>query len=444
MFKKRIANFSIACLGAICLLALFTLAIQVGQSAANGAGGWVIAAEKRETAAPGFGPSYPLFAGNDTTTLPQVQIDVTNSDFITAFIGIDAWGAAYDPVGDQVYHNDGSTNLYVWPVGGVPVALGPIVDAAGASVTIHGMAFYNGTLYGSSISTDIIYTIDPGTQVATPFISLVDTTASLSGLAADPTNGDLYGTDDISNDGLVRINPDGTLTLIAAYIGGETDVDGLAISPSRDAYLITDDNTPNFFNVFSLDTMTYTTVISYPWTGNAVQVSGAWIGEPVTPPQPGVVFTKTVGLDPLSCSSTDSLSIPAGGGGTNVTYCYTVTNTGTITLSMHLIEDDQLGIFGPDVFDIGPGETSFMTTTTSITQTTVNVATYTGSIVDTPSVTETDTATVTVLPPTDVNLTGFGGNDSAAQTPLWLAALFGLILIFSLTIRWRQTAEKND
>lgn len=36
---------------------------------------------------------------------------------------------------------------------------------------------------------------------------------------------------------------DGTVTLVAAYLAGETDVDGLAVGGGK-AYLITDDQTP--------------------------------------------------------------------------------------------------------------------------------------------------------------------------------------------------------
>jgi len=230
------------------------------------------------------------------------------------------------------------------------------------------------------------------------------------------------------------------LTLIAAYIGGETDVDGLAISDSREAYLITDDTTPPYFNVYDLNAMAYTTVVSNPWPTTAVQVSGAWLGAPVPPAVPGAVLTKTVGFDPNSCATTDNIDIPAGGGGTSVTYCYTVVNTGTITLTQHLIVDDQLGTFGPDVFDIGPGGSAFMTVTALITQTTVNVATYTGYIVGAPVVTTTDSATVNVLPPTSVNLTGFGGDGPVSSALNWVAALLGVTIAIGYAIRRKRNA----
>ncbi len=99
------------------------------------------------------------------------------------------------------------------------------------------------------------------------------------------------------------------------------------------------------------------------------------------PPAPSLILTKTVGLDPNSCSATDTVNIPSGNGGTNVTYCYTVQNSGNITLSIHNLVDDQLGVLlGPDdLFDIAPGATDFYTVSTLITQTTVNTGTWTAA-----------------------------------------------------------------
>jgi hypothetical protein len=92
-------------------------------------------------------------------------------------------------------------------------------------------------------------------------------------------------------------------------------------------------------------------------------------------------LTKTVGLDPNSCATTDNIIIPAGQGGTAVTYCFTVQNTGNITLSVQNLVDDHLGVLvGPDApFDVAPGTSDFYTVTTTITQTTVNSATWTAA-----------------------------------------------------------------
>jgi hypothetical protein len=57
------------------------------------------------------------------------------------------------------------------------------------------------------------------------------------------------------------------------------------------------------------------------------------------PLQPGIAMTKTVGLVPDVCATTDNITIPAGYGGTDVYYCYQVTNTGDITLPLHTLDD---------------------------------------------------------------------------------------------------------
>jgi hypothetical protein len=96
------------------------------------------------------------------------------------------------------------------------------------------------------------------------------------------------------------------------------------------------------------------------------------------PPAPSLVLTKTVGLDPNVCATADNIIVPAGQGGTAVTYCYTVQNTGNITLTVQNLVDDQLGVLlGPDApFEVAPGMSDFYTITTLITQTTVNLATW--------------------------------------------------------------------
>jgi subtilisin-like proprotein convertase family protein len=159
-----------------------------------------------------------------------------------------------------------------------------------------------------------------------------------------------------------------------------------------------------------------------------------------TPPAPAIVLTKTVGTDPNACASTDSITIPAGGGGTDVTYCYYMTNTGNVTFVNHLVVDDQLGtLLGPDFpAVVGPGSSAWFTVTTLITQTTVNSATWTASVPAPQeggqSASASDTATVTRGAPTDVSLSSFGSEQSALS-PIWLATLFAVILGFGIVLR---------
>jgi hypothetical protein len=123
-------------------------------------------------------------------------------------------------------------------------------------------------------------------------------------------------------------------------------------------------------------------------------------------------LVKTVGTDVNLCASTNSITV---NNGALVTYCFDVTNTGAVTLSLHDLDDDQLGpILSSFSFDLGPGASVFITAATSVGPGDVtNTGTWTGSVIDGPTATDTDTATVTILGPaislektvgTDVNL----------------------------------------
>ena len=230
------------------------------------------------------GVDYPLFVGIGSASTPAYQIDVVSGAAIQAYLGTHTWGSAYDALKDRVIFCS-YADLYQWPVGGYVSSLGTITDAAGSPLDMHGLAFRAGTLYGTSLTTDTIFTINLETLIATPLITLVDPGVSISGLAVDPTTGDFYATDDGTNAALVRINLGGTLTTVAPYVAGETDVDGLAISPDRLAYLITDDDTPPTYDVFDLDLGAYVGTVANPWTGAlGNQVGGAWITEPAQGP----------------------------------------------------------------------------------------------------------------------------------------------------------------
>jgi PKD repeat protein len=91
---------------------------------------------------------------------------------------------------------------------------------------------------------------------------------------------------------------------------------------------------------------------------------------------PAIEFNKTVGLDPSVCATESQLTIPSGGG--TVYYCYNIEITGDVTMTLHTVVDDKLGIvLGPSFpFTLTPGALAFFTITTNITQTTVNSATW--------------------------------------------------------------------
>jgi hypothetical protein len=220
----------------------------------------------------------PLFIGVDDSGVPAERVDVVTNAFSQAFTGYQVWGAAYDAGQDRVLFNSGAL-LYEWPVGGSVNELGTIVDGSGANLSMVGLAFHNGVLYAvRNIGDEAIWIIDTNTLVASIHINYEDTDFDCGGLAVDPDNGEFYCTNDDTTpygSGLIRINGDGTGTLITPYPAGQTDIDGLAIGGGR-AYLVTDDATGPIY-VWDFDAASYATPLANPWPNAETFAAGAWI-----------------------------------------------------------------------------------------------------------------------------------------------------------------------
>ena len=109
----------------------------------------------------------------------------------------------------------------------------------------------------------------------------------------------------------------------------------------------------------------------------------------------GVDLVKTVGTIPEECATTKSIAVHRG---TEVFYCYEVTNTGDENLKLHTLVDDQLGLLLEDnIFNFPRETTIHHIESTFITQSVTNSATWTS--LDPELVSDSDTATVTLLPP---------------------------------------------
>jgi hypothetical protein len=93
-----------------------------------------------------------------------------------------------------------------------------------------------------------------------------------------------------------------------------------------------------------------------------------------------ISLVKTVGVEAGTCAATTTITVTAG---TTVYYCYEVTNTGNITLSLHDLDDDQLGsLVAGLAYDLAPGASvdtvaAGLTISTTIMTDTVNTATWT-------------------------------------------------------------------
>jgi len=111
----------------------------------------------------------------------------------------------------------------------------------------------------------------------------------------------------------------------------------------------------------------------------------------------GVDLVKTVGTEHEVCATTKSIAVHRG---TEVTYCYWVMNTGSERLEINTLFDDQLGeiAIAPE-YHIDPGRSGYILQTAVITDNVTNIATWTGVSADSDVATDSDTATVTLLPP---------------------------------------------
>ena len=122
-----------------------------------------------------------------------------------------------------------------------------------------------------------------------------------------------------------------------------------------------------------------------------------------------------MGTDENVCAVTSAISVTAG---TKVTYCYYMVNTGALTLSVHTVVDSELGdLLHNFPVPIGPGNSAWFTTSASISNSTVNTATWM-SFNPGPAntVTATTTATVTVLTPEISLVKTVGTNPSACAS----------------------------
>ena len=92
-----------------------------------------------------------------------------------------------------------------------------------------------------------------------------------------------------------------------------------------------------------------------------------------------IVLTKTVGIVGITpaCAITETLQVPVGA---TVRYCYTVKNQGSIALNSHRLVDDRLGVLlNNQTFPLAPGATYSTSITATVSVSTTNVATWTGS-----------------------------------------------------------------
>jgi len=176
------------------------------------------------------------------------------------------WGATTDFEQKRIlfstsFESDKGDQLYALPFGGVaPVKIGTITSDGTTPLRMDGLAFKDGKLYGAldNGTNDGIFIIDLSTLIATKIITYSD----ISGIDTDPISGKIYGADDGSRK-IVEINvTNNSITAIADYPAGVTDIDGVAVGNGK-IFLVTDE--PGFIYVYNLASKAYDAPIISPF-----------------------------------------------------------------------------------------------------------------------------------------------------------------------------------
>lgn len=222
-----------------------------------------------------------LVGHDDTSGGPNAwEVDVTSGMSTVLWSGVEVWGMAYG--NGLVYANDGSI-LRSGPLGSGAPTNEVTITFAGAAKSMTGLAFANGFVYGTpNIANEAVYKIDPDTGVAEIALDYEDGDFDFGGLAYNPADGLFYGTNDDTSPGSglysIDVFGSGAINLITAYPAGETDIDGLAIGNGI-AYLV-EDEAGDTIHRYDLGAGMYLSSLTSPMTSSEVFSGAAWVPAP--------------------------------------------------------------------------------------------------------------------------------------------------------------------
>jgi hypothetical protein len=194
---------------------------------------------------------------------------------------VQVWGLAADEANETLYIAGNANTLFKWTEAGGLETIATFTYNA-AAVNFVSLAYSNGKLYGTrNITTEGVYEIDPATAVAT-LLWAYPTAYDIGGLDVDPATGKLYGTNDATaaplGQGLFEIDTTAqTFVKVSDYpaiLGsGPNDLDGLAIGNGK-AYFIPDQ--PGEIGVLDLATLTFDPPFANPFTTSEIFSGGAF------------------------------------------------------------------------------------------------------------------------------------------------------------------------
>lgn len=198
-------------------------------------------------------------------------------------VGVPIWGMAADNDACTIYISSSSGRLFRYRFGEFSFNQVSTTRVNDAVTAMAGLAFYNGTLYGSVVTgTEGIFAIDIATGTATR-VCTTNSAYDFSGIDFDQSTGTLYAVSDLTpvggTPGLYQIDLEtGNATFVTPYptpfpgAGTIPDVDGLAVGDGA-VYMVVDQ--PGNIAKLDLNTGTYTQFAN-PWTLSRTLCAGAF------------------------------------------------------------------------------------------------------------------------------------------------------------------------
>ena len=334
MIRIRCLRLTAVFLAALCLLAAPLLV-------AGAAGAQLQQEPARPSAASGHAPAADVNLIKDDGVRDGgfvLRDPGTNSEYHALFLNhFRAAEAGFPFQLEEIHYFAGTSNLQ-----GEPIQLLVYGDADGGSPA-NATLRYTETVTVTTAAGNNVYVLS--TPVA--FISPTDILIGISTLYADG--------------GVPWPNP---------RFPGSYDSDG----PQGDSYLAWMATPTDPVNVANL--AGFTNLIETALTGTPSNLMIRGFGSFVNG-MPQITLNMTVGTDRALCAAADAIGV---GAGAEVTYCYEVTNSGTVTFSNHALVDSALGsLLNNHAYVLGPGSSTFVTRTVTISAGTVSTATWTAT-----------------------------------------------------------------
>jgi hypothetical protein len=217
-----------------------------------------------------------LFVGVDEATVFTHEVGTDSGLHIPLWDGSEPWAATYVPqtTGTQALFFSQGSEIWGSFDGAPPGFFCDVTETGtGNAISPVGMAWNsvdNLMMVSRNIGVEGIWM--SGTCEMSLVIAFDPTLGDLGGLAFDGQTNTIYATnDDPDLLGIVEVDPSGTLTLVAPYPAGETDIDGLAYGEGK-LFLVTDE--PGDIYVYDLDAGAYVSPLPGPWTTSEI-FSGA-------------------------------------------------------------------------------------------------------------------------------------------------------------------------